>query len=110
MAIEHDALYEEWLEQKDMLKKSLKQRCKWEQNWSLPRWERFWLTFKVWVCIILNLKLNKRAEYDDRIVAAILDGGTYSCEWGICGWEEDLYVGKGLLRNWWYDIERDGWP
>jgi hypothetical protein len=109
--IVEDELAEQWAETSKMIRKAIKQRCEFEQDWALSNKQRYWLTFKVWVCLILNLYLERAFTFDDdHVTVAILDGGTYPCEWGTCGWEEVLIVGKGFLHNWWFTVEHDGWP
>lgn len=94
-----------------MVKKVIQQWGKHEKDWQLTIFERVLLTVKTLIAIALRLEEDGEVDiYSGHYVTiAMLDGGTYSCEFGTCGWFEAIMISKGW-RNWRYVIMQDGWP
>lgn len=86
------------------------QRCKEEENWRRHRLSRHWYTVKCLLCVCLK-RSRKLAQEDsmayyrkDKVIVAMHE---FSKSYG--GWDErTIEVGKGVFRNWWYEICTDG--
>jgi hypothetical protein len=87
----------------------LKQWARWEEDHSLSWSQRIFYTLKAVLCMLLHRQRSSWLK--DRITVAIFDedhvgpcGGALP-EWAT-NWNE-LVVGAGLLKGWFYDIYND---
>lgn len=94
-----------------MIKKCLQQWAKHEHDYILSPLDRVLLTLKAIIAILLRLEMQEKIDiYEGNYVKiAMTDGGTYSCEWGTCGWYEALMISKNW-NEWRFVVYQDGWP
>jgi len=80
------------------------ERCKHEENYAYLNWFcKLLLTFKFYICMILNLKWKPEYSTDDVQVCRV-----HYSDW-YAGWDVEYFtVGYGFFRNWWYRYEEDG--
>lgn len=88
---------------------ALRHRCRFEQDWCLRRWERYWLTAKCVLAVWLGL--DERAETERGGggvgVACMNYSRTSSMEWGSGAEWDTLYVRHFGIG---YDVRTDGYP
>jgi hypothetical protein len=83
---------------------ALRERCKPAcNNYCLNRWERWFYTLKVFICLAIGRKRHfgwRCTPVEVGTIRSHQDGYGWSATW-IC-------VGYGLFRNWGYEITSDG--
>jgi hypothetical protein len=94
-----------------MIKKCIQQWGKHEQDYYLSKLERVLLTIKAVIAICLRLEHGGKVDaYEkDYVCIAILESGTFGCEWGTCGWYTDIQISKHW-NEWRYIVGGDSWP
>jgi hypothetical protein len=94
-----------------MIRTAWKQRCDGEGDWYLTPLQRYWLTFKFTLCMLLSLNGYPDPTWsNEHVCVAITDSCSFPCEWGTCYSWTGWHVGKGLFKNWWFYSETDGTP
>jgi hypothetical protein len=83
---------------KEGLKWAILQRCEYESDYTLNQLQRWFYTFKAIVCLLMNRKTDLWAEDCISTVAYWDYHGGYRDSW------EQLAVGRGVFKNWHYDV------
>lgn len=84
----------------------LKQRCTWDENWSLGFRRAWWMTAKAFLALLLG----REGDIDSMNRVEVAVGPvmrTHSMEFGEGG--EFDYLGVSY-KGWHYEIGSDGWP
>lgn len=95
-----------WYERLVACKEALKQRVKYNENIELNRTQRWFYTTKAIICLMIGRQKNLYTT-DDKI-DSVANWGYWTSLDGGGNWTE-LAVGRGVLRNWYYDIYKNGW-
>lgn len=83
---------------------AIRDHCKYDTEWELNILQRWLYTLKVLVCLLFGRWTRGSLGYDTTIHVAEI---SYTKTYG--GWNgEYLHVGRGLFRNWIWEVERDG--
>lgn len=87
---------------------ALRQRCKHDQNYALARWERWVLTAKCIVSLLVGQTVPECEAYREAVAVAYYDWAqTHSHEWGTGADGMVLVVARyGMGAN----TYSDGWP
>lgn len=87
---------------------AIRQRSKHDQNYALSRYERWVLTAKCVVSLLLGWRLRWHPTYQEQVAVAYYDWReTYSSEWGRGGDGMVLYVARFGMGA---EGHSDGWP
>lgn len=83
---------------------AIKERCKNDNNWCLTRWQRWFYTLKLLVCVLIRRgRPRGLPSYPD-----VVEVGHHHFARTYAGWTASwIVVGYGIVRGWWYEIERD---
>ncbi len=92
---------------KSLVGYALRQRCKFEMDWCLPAWRKWWLTFKCCLAILLSREDAHEYTFDDVTVAYFNWFTTSSMEFGAGQEGKVLRVPMAGLS---YSVGWDGWP
>lgn len=87
------------------VKRAFVDRCKYDQEWRLNRFERFFYTFKCLACVLFRRDWKQKyGNYPDYVEVSTIYARTLYAGWEAC-W---LTVGHGIFKNWFYMVETDG--
>lgn len=91
-----------------IIKEALGQRCKPENEYYLNTFDKWFYTFKIVMCVCLDLDAPKSYSLYDKIDVATVNGGThYTPGEPTVHWAEWAIVGFGYFKNWWWDYYQD---